>query len=210
VPEDLLHSVNCYPVRLAFSVLLTRSWLVHYFDASIVVVASVYSTNAEAEQAHMAKFSELMRKEYTPQTMEFALAQGLLTMRCTKAKKYAEETMGATLGLKNYLSPGEEGRVHLDTVVPMLQAAPQQIARWKRSSARSGANYALALTKAHFSEKIHNLERVGEGDPEHGPSCTTLLPRYAETSSRIAKIPDLDFFVESTGVASDSDEASDA
>src|SRR3954468_21376196 len=107
-------------------------------------------------------------------------------MRCTKAKKYAEETMGATLGLKNYLSPSEEGRVHLDTVVPMLQAAP--IARWKRSSARSGANYALALTKTHFSEKIHNIERVGEGDPEHGPRCTTLLPRYAETSSRIAKI----------------------
>src|SRR3954462_5901859 len=104
----------------------------------------------------------------------------------------------------------KENRVHLDTVVPMLQVAPQQIARWKRSSARSRANYALALTKAHFSEKIHNLERVGEGDPEHGPSCMTLLPRYAETSSRIAKIPDLDFFVESSGVASDLDEASDA
>src|SRR3954464_15832683 len=167
----------------------------HYFDASIAVVVSVYSTNAEAEQAHMTKFSELMKKDYTPQTVEFALAQGLVTMRCTKAKKYAEETMGATLGLKNYLSPGEEGRVHLDTVVPMLQAAPQKIARWKRSSARSGANYALALTKAHFAERIHNLERVGEGDPEHVPSCMTLLPRYAETSSRIAKIPDLDFFV---------------
>jgi len=38
----------------------------------------------------------------------------------------------------------------------------------------------------------------------------TLLARYAETASRVAKIPDLDFFVESTGVASDSDEASDA
>ena len=46
----------------------------------------------------MAKFAELMKKDYTPRTMEFALAQGLLMMRCTKAKKYAEETMGATLG----------------------------------------------------------------------------------------------------------------
>src|SRR3954463_1488992 len=109
----------------------------------------------------MAKFSELMKKEYTPKSMEFALAQGLLTMRCTKAKKYAEETMGATLGLKKYLSPEKEVRVHLDTVVPTLQEAPQQIARWKRSSARSGANYALALTKAHFPERVHNLERVG-------------------------------------------------
>ena len=170
----------------------------------------MYCTNPDAEQAHMAKFAELMKKEYAPKTMEFALAQGLLTRRCTKAKKYAEETMGTTLGLKNYLSSGKEDRVHLDTVVPTLQAAPQQIARWKRSSARSGANYALALTKAHFPEKIHNLERVGEGDPEQGPSCTTLLGRYAETASRVAKIPDLDFFVESTGVASDSDEASDA
>src|SRR3954462_3841380 len=148
-----------------------------------------------------------MKKDYTPQTVEFALAQGLLTMRCTKAKKYAEETMGATLGLKNYLSPGEEGRVHLDSVVPSLQAAPQQIARWKRSSARSGANYALALTKAHFPEKVHNHERVGGGDPEQGPSCTTLLSRYAETASRIALMPDLDFFMESTGVTSESDEA---
>src|SRR4051812_23358849 len=158
----------------------------------------------------MAKFSELMKKDYTPQTMEFALSQGLLTMRCTKAKQYAEETMGATLGLKNCISPDKENRVHLDTIVPTLQAAPQQIAHWKRSLARSGANYALALTKDHFSEKIHNLERVGEGDPEHGPSCPTLLSRYAETASRIAKIPDLDFFVESTGVTSDSGEASDA
>ena len=61
----------------------------------------MYSTNPDAEQAHMAKFAELMKKEYAPKTMEFALAQGLLTMRCTKAKKYAEETMGTTLGLKN-------------------------------------------------------------------------------------------------------------
>jgi len=159
----------------------------------------------------MAKFADLMKMDnYTSRTTEFALSQGLLTMRCTKAKKYAEETMGATLGLKNYMSSGKEDRVHLDTIVPTLQVAPQQIARWKRSSARSRANYALALTKAHFSEKIHNLERVGEGDPEQGPSCMTLLARYAETASRVAKIPDLDFFVESTGVASDSDEANDA
>src|SRR3954469_17335429 len=116
--EDLLHLENCYPVRLAFCVLSTCFWLASCFDAYIVVVFSVYSTNPEAEQAHMAKFSELMKKEYTPKTMEFALSQGLLTMRCTKAKKYDEETMGATLGLKNYLSAGEEGRVHLDTVVP--------------------------------------------------------------------------------------------
>src|SRR4051812_43580802 len=122
--EDFLHLVNCYPVRLAFGVLLTRFWLSNCFDAYIVVVFLVYSTNAEAEQAHMAKFSELMKKEYTPKTMEFALSQGLLTMRCTKAKKYAEETMGATLGLNNYLPAGEEGRVHLDTVVPTLQADP--------------------------------------------------------------------------------------
>ena len=91
----------------------------------------------------MAKYSKLMKQDnYTPKTTEFALAKGLLTMRCTKAKKYAEETMGATLGLKNCISPDKENRVHLDMVVPTLQAAPLQIARWKRSSARSGANYA--------------------------------------------------------------------
>jgi hypothetical protein len=117
---DLLHLVNCYPVSPAFGVPPTCFWFVSCFDAYIVVVFSVYSTNPEAEKAHMAKFSELMKKEYTPKTMEFALAQGLLTMRCTKAKKYAEETMGATLGLKNYMSAGKEDRVHLDTVVPTL------------------------------------------------------------------------------------------
>ena len=159
----------------------------------------------------MAKYAELMKKDnYTPKKTEFAVAKGLLTMRCTKAKKYAEETMGATLGLKNVLSPEKTNRVHLDTVVPILQAAPQQIARWKRSSVRSGANYALALTKAHFTEKIDNLERVGEGNLEQGLSCTTFRPWYAETASRIARIPDLDFFVESAGITSESDEASDA
>lgn len=158
----------------------------------------------------MAEFAEIMKKDnYTPVTTEFALARGLLTMRCTKAAKFAEETMGATLTLKNTMSPGEDNRVSLDSVVPFLQAAPQQFARWKRSSARSGANYALALTKAHFTERVHNLERVGGGDPEHGPSCTTFLSRYAQTASRIALMPDLDFFVESTGVTSESDEAGD-
>ena len=164
----------------------------------------VYSTNPDADQAHMASFAELMKKDnYTPRTTEFALAKGLLTMRCSEAKKYAEETMGATLGLKNCILPGEENRVHLDTVVPTLQAAPPQIARWKRSSAGSGANYALALTKAHFTERIHNLERVGASDLEQGPSCTTLLSCYTETASQIAHMPYLEFFVESTGVASE-------
>ena len=90
-----------------------------------------------------------------------------------------------------------------------LQSTPQQIACWKRSSARSGANYALALTKAHFPGRVHNLERVGGGEPEHGPSCTTFLTRYAEIASRVALLPDLNFFVESTGVESESDEAAE-
>src|SRR4051812_43152615 len=87
--------------------------------------------------------------------------------------------MGATQGLKNCVSPNEENRVHLDTVVPTLQAAPQQIAGCKRSSARSGANYALALTKAHFlkrftilseSEKeIQSMVRAAR------PSCPAML-----------------------------------
>ena len=97
--------------------------------------------------------------------------------------------------------------MNLDTVVPILQEAPHQLARWKSSAARSGANYALALTKAHFPERVHNLERVGGGDPKEGQSCTSFLPRYAETASRISLMPDLDFFVESTGVTSESDEA---
>src|ERR1041384_4231124 len=161
VPGDLLRLARCYPVRyLPCIVLPTCCCLAAWFDFYTIAVFTVYSTNPKAKQAHMAKYAELMKKDnYTPKTTEFALAKGLLTMRCTKAKKYAEETMGATLGLKNCISPDKENRVHLDIVVPTLQEAPQQIARWKRSSARSGANYALALTKAHFSEKVHNLER---------------------------------------------------
>ena len=91
--------------------------------------------------------------------------------------------------------------------MPFLQAAPHHFAHWRRSSARSGANYALALTKAHFSERVHNLERVGGGEPEQGPSCTNYLSQYAETVSRIALLPDLNLFVESTGIESESDEA---
>ena len=117
--------------------------------------------------------------------------------------------MGATLALKSKLSPDEGSRVKLDTVVPILREAPQQLAHWKRSAARSGANYVLALTKAHFLEQVHNLERVGGGDPKDGQSCTAFLPRYAETASRVALMHDLDFFVESTGVTSESDEASE-
>ena len=175
--------------------------LIFSFDAA-------YGTDPEAERARMAEFAEFMKRDnYTPVTTEFALARGLLTMRCAKAKKFAEEVMGATLALKSKLSPDEGSRVKLDTVVPILQEAPHQLARWKRSAARSGANYALALTKAHFPERVHNLERVGGGDPKEGQSCTSFLPRYAETASRIALMPDLDFFVESTGVTSESDEA---
>ena len=103
----------------------------------------------------MAEFAEMMKKDnYSLVTTKFALARGLLTMRCAKAKKFSEDTMGATLALKNSLSPGEENRVKLDTVVPILQATSQQFARWKRSAARSGANYALALMKAHFLKEF--------------------------------------------------------
>ena len=51
------------------------------------------------------------------------------------------------------------------------------------------------------------MERFGEGDPDEGPSYTTHLTRYAGTASRIALMLDLDLFVESTGVMSESDEA---
>src|SRR3954464_1383831 len=159
---------------------------------------AAYGTDPEVEQARMADFAEIMKGDnYTPVTTEFALARGMLTMRCAKAKKFAEQVMGATLALRSKLSPGEGSRVKLDTVVPILQEAPQQLARWKRFAARSGANYALALTKAHFPERVHNLERVGGGDPEQGQSCTSFLSRYAETASRVTLMPDLDFFVES-------------
>src|SRR4051812_45309650 len=128
---DLLLSARCYPVRCFFLHCISDSVLsCCLFSLMFFGCFTVYSTNPEAEQAHMASFAELMKKDnYTPRTTEFALAQGLLTMRCTKAKKYAEETMGATLGLKNCISPVKENRVHLDTVVPTLQAAPQKIAR---------------------------------------------------------------------------------
>ena len=56
---------------------------------------------------------------------------------------------------------------------------------------------------------MHNLERVGGGEPEHGSSCTTYLTRYAETASRVALLPNLNFFVESTGIESESDEAAE-
>ena len=156
----------------------------------------------------MEEFGEIMKKDaYTPKSVKFAQSLGLLHMCTTKSSKFANEVMGATLSLKNYMILSEDNRVNLDSVVPFLQSAPQQIARWKRSSARSGANYALALTKAHFPNRVHNLERVGGGEPEQGPSCTTYLSRYAETASRIALLPDLNLFVESTGVESKSEKA---
>ena len=156
----------------------------------------------------MDEFGEIMKKDdYTPKTVRFSQSLGLLDMRTTKASKFATEVMGATLSLKNSMMPSEDNRVNFDSIVPFLQSAPQQIARWKRSSARSIANYALALTKAHFPDRVHNLERIGGGEPEHGPSCTAYLSRYAETASQIALLHDLNFFVESTSVESESDEA---
>src|SRR3954469_10341015 len=111
----------------------------------IFLVGAAYGTDPEAEQAQMAVFAEMMKRDnYTLVTTEFALARGLLTMRCAKAKKFSKEVMGATLALKSKLSPDEGNRVKLDTVVPILQEAPHQLARWKRSAARSRANYALA------------------------------------------------------------------
>ena len=112
----------------------------------------------------MDEFGEIMRRDdYAPRTVQLAQSLGLLTMRTTQASKFANEVMGATLSLKNNIMPNEDNRVSLASVVPFLQAAPQHIARWKRSSARSGANYALALIKAYFPDRVHNLERVGGG-----------------------------------------------
>ena len=82
---------------------MIASWLTYCF-----ATCAAYSTDPDADQARMTEFAELMKKDnYSPVTTEFALARGLLTMRCAKAKKFAEETMGATLALKNSLSPGE-------------------------------------------------------------------------------------------------------
>ena len=140
----------------------------------------------------MDEFGEIMRRDnYAPKTVQFAQSLGLLTMRTMKAAKFADEVMGATLNLKGSMTPNEDNRVSLDSVVPFLQSAPQQIARWKRSSARSGANYALALTKAHFTDRVHNLERICGGEPAQGPSCTTFFNRYAETASRLPCCPTL-------------------
>ena len=91
----------------------------------IFSLGAAYGTDPDAERARMADFAEIMKRDnYTPVTTEFALARGLLTMRCAKAKKFAEEVMGATLALKSKLSTDEGSRVKLDTVVPILQEAP--------------------------------------------------------------------------------------
>ena len=91
----------------------------------LTCLLALHATDPEAEQARMAEFAESMKRDnYTPVTKEFALARGLLTMTWAKVAKFAGETMGATLALKNSMSPGEENRVKLDTVVPILQAAP--------------------------------------------------------------------------------------
>src|SRR3954468_14587731 len=101
----------------------------------LTCLLAAYGTNLEAEKDRMAEFAKIMKRDnYTPVTTEFALARGLLTMRCAKAAKFTEETMGATLALKNSMSPRESSRVKLNLVVPFLQSAPQQFTRWKQSS----------------------------------------------------------------------------
>ena len=181
---------------------------VYILSCRLVLFSKVYAVNPDAEKARLDEFSEIMKKDaYTPKSVRFAESLGLLQMRTTKAATFADEVMGATLVLENRMLLSEDNHVNLDSVVAFLQSDPQQFARWKRSSARSGANYALALTKAHFPDRVHNLERVSGGEPEQGPSCTTYLSHYAETASWIALLPDLDFFVESTHVESESDDA---
>ena len=76
----------------------------------------------------MDEFGEIMKKDdYTPKTVKFAQSLGLLTMRTTKASKFANEVMGATLSLKNIMMPNEDNRVSLDSVVPFLQSAPNKL-----------------------------------------------------------------------------------
>lgn len=169
---------------------------------------SVFATDPEIEKAKVDDYGEIFKREaYSPSSVDFAKSLGRLHIRTQQAERFANEVVEATLSLKNFLWQTEEHRVNVDSAVQCLQAVPNQVARWKRSSARSGANYALALTKAHLPDKVHNLEKVGEGEPEQGASCTTYLARYAETASQIARLPDLNFFVESAGVESESDEA---
>ena len=52
----------------------------------------------------MDEFGKIMKKDaYTPKSVKFAQSLGLLHMRTTKASKFANEVMGATLSLKNYM-----------------------------------------------------------------------------------------------------------
>ena len=80
----------------------------------------------------MDEFGEIMKKDaYTPKSVRFTQSLGLLHMHTTKATTFADEVMGATLLLKNSMIPSEDNCVNLDSVVPFLQSAPQQFARWK-------------------------------------------------------------------------------
>src|SRR4051812_929236 len=97
-----------------FVVLSIGSMLTCFFEA--------YGTDPEAEKAQMAEFAEIMKRDnYKTVTTEFALAWSLLTMRCAKAKKFAEEVMGATLALKSKLLPSEENRVSLIQLFPSFR-----------------------------------------------------------------------------------------
>ena len=77
----------------------------------------------------MDEFGEIMKKDaYTPKSVKFAQSLRLLHMHTTKASKFANEVMGATLSLKNSMIPSEDNQVSLNSIVPFLQSAPQQIA----------------------------------------------------------------------------------
>ena len=68
----------------------------------------MYAVYPDAEQARVEEFGEIMKKDaYMPQSVRFAQSFGLLHMQTTKAALFTNEVMGATLSLKECMTPNE-------------------------------------------------------------------------------------------------------
>lgn len=116
------------------------------------------------------------------------------------AENKADRVKQVMQEINTSLWPDEAFDEDLPSYIEQLEQVPYQVSRWKKSSTRSGAGFALALTKAHFPRIMDDdLAKVGDGNPP-GKECMDHLPTFLEATSKIASIIYLETFIEYIGV----------
>ena len=93
------------------------------------------------------------------------------------------------------LSPGETLQNDLESLMTRLNEVPSRVQEWKKSSARCGADVALALVRVHCKDAREDKLAAIQDANTRKHSFQDFMETFLVAATRIADGIDLDEFV---------------